>query len=141
MLSCEDYVNMLSLRQGNRGPQVVFVGMSIFPSASIRGLLVVRYGVKPTHVSPENLATMNTDSCAIFVFTKEAFETEQTLKDLWRVAREGSLVFIVEETSSKPIEIENAEEYGLRNMYGSLAGSPNYALGLMRKDTAKHFHK
>jgi hypothetical protein len=140
MLSSENYAAILGLRKStNGGPRIIFVGGN--PSDKILDELYRNYSTPTLCIEASYLPSLDSDSGYLFVITEKAFKTDEALKELWRVAKEGSTVFVLAEMKYGIVEGEEVDPagYGLEIFVPGLQSCWSYCVGLMRKDTAKHF--
>lgn len=145
MLSCESYAMILRLKRMDpkveQGPLITFVGVRLSDKTALE--LHRMYATKHILLSPSDLAATNSAMASVFVFTNHSFQQEATLKDLWRVAREGAVVFILDGMKTGGIvestNITDYKDYGLEFLVGGLMSCWPYRQGRIRKDLAKHF--
>jgi hypothetical protein len=146
MLSSESYATILGLKKrvpnDPECPVIVFVGIRLNIGTSTD--LYKRHGARQILLSAEDLLTVNSDMASVFVFTNHSFQQPETITDLWRVAREGSFVFVLKGMKNGVVEvkadIDNPTEYGLEFYApGVHSATWPYSQGVIRKDIAKHF--
>lgn len=145
MLSSESYATILGLKKRHpeepECPTVVFVGIRLNIATSTD--LYKRYGARQILINPEDFITINSNMASIFVFTNHSFQQPETLTDLWRVAREGSVVFVLKGMKNGVVEVSadvsNPKDYGLEFYTAGTNPCWPYDQGVVRKDVAKHF--
>ena len=119
------------------GPMIVCIG--VCPTPSFKELKKP-YGIRTLACSAEHLESVNTGCSDYIMITAVEADESQALKHLWRIAREGATVIIInsEQLIAKP-EVYGIFQSNQHTAYRNEKLLGNFIVGVMRRDTAVEF--
>lgn len=147
MLNYNQVVRLLDLKPTKlQGPKIILVGVVL--AADDTKVLSESYGATILRLKPKDLLTANSNTAGHFIFTDDEFTKSWTLKELWRVAKEGARIVVLRSMRNGvgvsndfgKMSLEALAEYGINDI-PYVHSDVCCLIGIIRKDKAKYYRR